>query len=165
MNLKIKFRESFRPFAPIALREKASEYFGLMPEEESPYMLIVAPVNEDMRLETRSDRVGIDRAKDVRSTIAAVTHVDDSARIQTVDAERSPRLHALLSAFEERTGCPVLINTSFNIRGEPIVLSAEGAYRCFMATDMDALAILLKEDQPALNQGERTAYLARFGDD
>lgn len=172
MNLKIKFRESFRPFAPIVLRERAAEYFELRPEDESPYMLIVAPVRADQRLEPEpaaDDATGLDRVRQVRSTIPAVTHVDHSARIQTVDARRSPRLHHLLTAFAAQTGCSVLINTSFNIRGEPIVNTVDDAYRCFMATGIDVLVvddhILLKEEQPAGAVDERTAYLARFGDD
>lgn len=171
MNLKIKFRESFRPFAPIVKQASASDYFDLRPEDESPYMLIVAPVREEQRVAAvpGSARAGLEQVKDVRSTLPAVTHVDYSARIQTVDAVRAPRLHALLSAFEARTGCPVLINTSFNIRGEPIVCTAEDAYRCFMATEMDVLVIddfiLRKTDQPPVAADDRTAYLARFGND
>ncbi|MCB1120406.1 MAG: carbamoyltransferase [Verrucomicrobiae bacterium] len=169
MNQKIKFRESFRPFAPIVKQESASDYFDLQPGQESPYMLIVASVKDDKRVPASDSRTGLDRVTEVRSVIPAVTHVDYSARIQTVDSGRSPRLHALLDAFEAQTGCPVLINTSFNIRGEPIVCSPADAYRCFMATEMDALVIddfvLLKTDQPPGNRDEHTAYLARFGND
>ncbi|MCF3649580.1 carbamoyltransferase family protein [Synoicihabitans lomoniglobus] len=169
MNLKIKFRESFRPFAPIVKAECASDYFDLLPGQESPYMLIVAPVQEDQRIEDDQPAEGLARVNDVRSTLPAVTHVDYSARIQTIDTARSPRLHRLLSAFEAQTECPVLINTSFNIRGEPIVCTAADAYRCFLATGMDALVIddfiLLKDDQPEESVDAHTAYLARFGKD
>ncbi len=170
MNLKIKFRESFRPFAPIVTREAAADFFDLRPEDESPYMLIVAPIREKHRVSNISDpRAGVDRVHEVRSNLPAVTHVDHSARIQTVDTERHPRLHRLLTAFAARTGCPVLINTSFNIRGEPIVCTADDAYRCFMATGMDALVIndhlFLKSAQPEPPADDRTAYLARFGQD
>jgi len=149
MNLKIKFRESFRPFAPVVLREHAHEWFDLDPRHESPYMLLVAPVREEHRTSLEADqrrlmldspdlcqRVGIPR-----STIPAVTHIDYSARLQTVDAERNPHFYRLLQAFYARTGCPVLVNTSFNVRGEPIVCSPEEALRCFRATDMDALVL------------------------
>ncbi|HUE77960.1 MAG TPA: carbamoyltransferase [Longimicrobiales bacterium] len=153
MNLKIKFRESFRPFAPSVLRERVADYFDL--DADSPYMLLVAPVAERRRVPAppEADALwGIERLKAPRSEIPAVTHVDYSARVQTVDAGRSPLYHALLRAFEDRTGCPVLVNTSFNVRGEPIVCTPEDAYRCFMRTDMDALALgpflLAKEDQP-----------------
>lgn len=170
MNLKIKFRESFRPFAPLVLREKAADYFDLRPGDDSPYMLIVAPVRERHRVENTSDpRDGTERVHELRSTLPAVTHVDHSARIQTVDTERHPRLHRLLEVFAARTGCPVLINTSFNIRGEPMVCTAADAYRCFLATGMDALVIndhlFLKDAQPDTAVDERTAYLARFGQD
>ncbi len=154
MNVKIKFRESFRPFAPIVLAERAAEYFELRPDQESPYMLIVAPVRDDKRVPASpAPARGLAQVSEVRSVIPAVTHVDYSARVQTVDAGRNPLLHELLTAFDRLTGCPVLINTSFNVRGEPIVSTAADAYRCFMATDMDALVIgdfvLLKEEQPA----------------
>ncbi|MGW2546315.1 carbamoyltransferase family protein [Kitasatospora sp. NPDC001574] len=151
MNQKIKFRESFRPFAPIVLAEDAEEYFKL--SQPSPYMLVVAQVAEQQRLESDGDARGLDRLRTARSTIPAVTHVDHSARIQTVTAQADPRLHRLLGDFKERTGCPVLVNTSFNVRGEPIVATPEDAYRCFMRTDIDTLAIggflLAKADQPA----------------
>lgn len=163
LNLKIKFRESFRPFAPVVLAEHAGEYFDL--KGESPYMLIVADVSEKQRTPIEDNGAfGIDRLNQVRSTVPAITHVDYSARVQTVDAKRHGLLHKLLSAFYERTGCPVLVNTSFNIRGEPIVCLPEEAYRCFMYTDMDALVVgrqlMLKEDQPPLEGAE--AYRSQF---
>ena len=153
MNLKIKFRESFRPFAPSVLRERAADYFELGDGVESPYMLLVAPVRAERRVDTSgSERSGLDRVHDARSDVPAITHVDGTARVQTVDEDRSPEYAALLRAFEARTGCPLLINTSFNVRGEPIVGSPADAYRCFMATDMDALVVerfvLRKGDQP-----------------
>lgn len=170
MNLKIKYRESFRPFAPAIIKERAPEFFDLSPGQESPYMLIVAPVAKTQQIPTSGDgTMGLESVNELRSSIPAVTHVDYSARIQTVDQTRSPRLRALLDAFEARTGCPVLINTSFNIRGEPIICTATDAYRCFMATEMDILVIddfvLFKADQPIRAQNEREQYLARFGDD
>jgi carbamoyltransferase len=166
MNVKIKFRESFRPFAPIVRRARASEYFDLPESAESPYMLLVAGVRPAHRTQIRSaTSAGVDRVREVRSSIPAVTHVDYSARVQTVDADRNPRLDALLSAFERQTGCPVMINTSFNVRSEPIVCSPADAYACFMATDMDVLVIddfvLLKEMQPAANRPDREAYLGK----
>ncbi len=166
MNLKIKFRESFRPFAPIVLAEKAGEYFEMAGEAESPYMLIVSPVAADQRLPVEDgDAMGLDKLKVVRSRIPAVTHVDYSARVQTVDAERNPRLHRLMTRFDERTGCAVLINTSFNVRGEPIVCTPEDAYSCFMGTDMDVLVlencVLLKSEQPT-SDIDRESYLSRF---
>jgi carbamoyltransferase len=155
MNQKIKFRESFRPFAPSCLEDEASEYFEL--DRPSPYMLFVAPVRrERLRELTGEERAleGLSRLRVRRSDIPAVTHVDDSARIQTVNAAMAPRYHRLLRAFSERTGCGVIVNTSFNIRGEPIVCSPEDAYRCFMATQMDALVVgnclCMKPDQPEL---------------
>ena len=156
LNLKVKNREWFRPFAPSVLREDAGDWFDL--DVDSPYMLLVAPVGERQRrpLGGRDrTKTGFDRLDVVRSTIPAVTHVDGSARVQTVDARTNPRFHALLSAFKAHTGCPVLINTSFNVRGEPIVCTPEDAFRCFMGTDIDMLAIgdsvVRKGDQnPAL---------------
>jgi carbamoyltransferase len=128
MNLKIKFRESFRPFAPIVLRDHVHEWFDMRPNEDSPYMLLVAPVHESRRLETNGEAVkGLDRLKGERSTVPAITHVDYSARVQTVDERRHGRLHRLIQRFNEQSGCPVLINTSFNIRGEPIVCSGDFA--------------------------------------
>jgi len=168
MNLKIKFRESFRPFAPSVLRECVDAYFGMRPSEESPYMLLVAPVREKHRvaLDDRArDLFGIEKLKLLRSTVPAITHVDYSARVQTVD-ERNGRYYDLIRTFERKTGCPVIINTSFNVRGEPIVGKPEDAYRCFLSTDMDVLVlercVLLKEDQPPLPAGEREKYLAQF---
>jgi len=155
MNLKIKYRESFRPFAPAVLEERVADYFEL--DEPSPYMLLVAPVKEARRLPVSpEDRrlFGIERLHRPRSDIPAVTHLDYSARIQTVSKRTNPRFHALLTAFEAKTGCAVLVNTSFNVRGEPIVCTPEDAYRCFMRTEMDALVLgnclLRKERQPAL---------------
>ena len=139
LNLKVKFRESFRPFAPAILRERAAEFFEL--DEESPYMLFVAPVHPDQRLETPSSAAGFERLKQLRSRLPAITHVDDSARVQTVTAEQNQVFHALLKRFEARTGCPVLMNTSFNVRGEPVVCTPDDAYRCFVNTEMDYLAI------------------------
>ena len=167
MNLKIKFRESFRPFAPIVLRERVSEYFEMEDEADSPYMLLVASVAEDrLREVDGSSAEGLDKLKLVRSEIPAITHVDNSARVQTVDPERHQRLHRLMTRFADRTGCPVMINTSFNVRGEPIVCSPEHAYHCFMGTDMDVLVLenflLLKEDQPQTAVPDRDAYLAQF---
>lgn len=152
LNLKIKFRESFRPFAPSVLAEEASDWFEL--DAESPYMLMTAPVKTMRRNEETDDeknRFGIDRLQNVRSSIPAVTHVDYSARIQTVDQKRNPLYHSLISEFKKITECPVVVNTSFNIRGEPIVCTPEDAFRCFMGTEMDVLVIenciLKKEDQ------------------
>jgi carbamoyltransferase len=154
INLKIKFREGFRPFAPSVLRESAHEYFDL--KIESPYMLIVAPVVEARRkpaVHTEGELWGIDLLNVPRSDIPAVTHLDYSARIQTVTADRSPRYYKLISEFNRRTGCPLVVNTSFNVRGEPIVCTPADAYRCFMRTHLDYLAIgpflLAKSDQPA----------------
>jgi carbamoyltransferase len=154
LNLKIKYRESFRPFAPSVLRERVSDWFEL--DCDSPYMLLVADVAKSRRREMSAQQqqlFGIDKLNVPRSDIPAVTHVDYSARVQTVHAETNPRYHALLSAFERRTGCPVLVNTSFNVRGEPIVCSPEDAFRCFMGTELDALAVgncyLRKESQNA----------------
>jgi carbamoyltransferase len=153
LNLKVKYRESFRPFAPAVLREKVSDMFEL--DADSPYMLFVADVKRELRKELSVDQqklFGIEKLNTVRSTIPAVTHVDYSARIQTVHAETNSRFHALLSAFNQRTGCPVLVNTSFNIRGEPIVCTPEDAFRCFMGTEMETLIIgncvLKKSEQP-----------------
>lgn len=167
MNLKIKFRESFRPFAPIVLREFVDEYFQMRKDEDSPYMLLVAPVQEERRLPMDESVTGIDQLHYQRSDIPAVTHVDYSARVQTVDVQRSPLLHRLLTRFHQQTGCPVLINTSFNVRSEPIVCSPEDAYRCFMMTDMDVLVlgrhILLKHEQPQqLTEEQRQEFLSKF---
>lgn len=155
MNLKIKYRESFRPFAPSVLRERVSEYFDL--SSDSPYMLIVAPVLEKRRIPLRTEDKslwGIDLLNVPRSDIPAITHIDYSARIQTVHRETNPSYYNLLKAFEEKTGYSVLVNTSFNVRGEPIVCTPEDAYRCFMRTEMDVLVlencVLLKTEQKPL---------------
>jgi carbamoyltransferase len=175
MNLKIKFREGFRPFAPSVLRERAHEWFDVRPGQESPYMLLVAPVREDRRAAIDPERLRVmendpdlrNRVNVVRSAIPAVTHVDYSARLQTVDAARNPRFHGLLEAFDRLTGCPVLVNTSFNVRGEPIVRAPSDAYRCFMATDMDTLVLgnfvvhKAESGRPADLEG-RKDYLAQF---
>ena len=167
MNLKIKFRESFRPFAPIVLRDRVSEYFEMRDQEDSPYMLLVAPVAEDKLVESNGESTtGLDKLKAIRSVVPAITHVDNSARVQTVDAQRHERLYKLMKAFEAKTDCPVLINTSFNVRGEPIVCSPEDAYRCFMGTNMDVLVmedcVLLKDEQPTAKEHESDAYLSQF---
>ena len=168
MNVAIKFRESFRPFAPAVLAEKQSEWFDL--QTDSPYMLLVAPVAKQHVLtpEPNAPKVaGIDSLKQIRSVVPAITHVDFSARVQTVHAHTSPRFHAILQAFERRTGCPVLVNTSFNIRGEPIVHDPSDAYRCFMFTDMDVLVVgnqlLRKQAQPSMPGAE--AYKRSFKPD
>jgi carbamoyltransferase len=169
MNLKIKFRESFRPFAPSVLAERAHDYFEMREGQESPYMLHVAPIDALHRMPgglEHDELQGMDRLRAVRSSIPAVTHVDYSARVQTVDEARNGRYYTLLKAFERRTGCPVLINTSFNVRGEPIVATPEDAYRCFMATGIDALVlesfVLLKNRQRLPSKQERDAYMAGF---
>jgi carbamoyltransferase len=153
MNLKIKFREGFRPFAPSVLRERVADYFEL--HEDSPYMLLVAPVKRERQLPMSKDEQalwGIDKLNVPRSDIPAVTHIDYSARIQTVSPEDNPLYYELLRAFESLTGCGVLVNTSFNVRGEPIVCTPEDAYRCFMRTHIDYLAmgsfLLEKHGQP-----------------
>ena len=169
MNLKIKFRESFRPFAPCVLREDVADYFQMRPQEDSPYMLLVAPIQKDKRISpdgTLEKLKGLEKLKVKRSVMPAITHVDYSARVQTVDARRHPKLHRLMSLFKKKTGCPIIINTSFNIRGEPIVCLPEHAYRCFMATNMDILVmenqLLYKEEQPQAKQHEIDEYKARF---
>jgi carbamoyltransferase len=149
LNVKIKFRESFRPFAPAVLAEHAADWFDMPRGQDSPYMLLVAPVRPEHRLTISAEQAAVmasdpdlcTRVNVPRSTVPAVTHVDWSARVQTVDEKRNPRFYALLRAFHERTGCPVLVNTSFNIRGEPIVCTPEDALRCFQATDMDVLVL------------------------
>ncbi|WP_417336325.1 carbamoyltransferase [Halobacteriovorax marinus] len=153
MNLKIKYRESFRPFAPSVLKEKVSEWFEL--DTDSPYMLLVAPVKKDKQIEMtehEKSMFGIEKLKVSKSSIPAVTHVDYSARVQTVHKETNSRYHWLITAFEEKTGCATIVNTSFNVRGEPIVCSPEDSYRCFMRTEMDILVIenflLYKTKQP-----------------
>lgn len=168
MNLKIKFRESFRPFAPAILREHVDEYFQMRPNEDSPYMLLVAPVAEGKRLQVEgaNGATGIEKLKQLRSTVPSITHVDYSARVQTVDMERHPRFCKILRSFYDKTGSPVVINTSFNVRGEPIVNTPEDAYRCFMGTNMDVLVIegfiLLKEEQPEARVIDRDTYLKQF---
>ena len=170
MNQKIKFRESFRPFAPIVLQEHVDRYFEMRPSEDSPYMLLVAPVRQEVRIEPGDDyetAFGIGRLNYSRSEIPAVTHVDYSARVQTVDKHRNTLLHRLITAFHTKTGCPVMINTSFNIRSEPIVCTPLDAYRCFMMTDMDVLVlghqILLKENQDRhMTEADRKNHLAQF---
>jgi carbamoyltransferase len=169
MNLKIKFRESFRPFAPSVLEERVADYFEMRPREQSPYMLLVAPVCESKREPLNGNGAplkGIDKLKQRRSVVPAITHVDYSARVQTVDADRHGRYYKLMRKFEEKTGCPVIINTSFNVRGEPIVCTPEHAYRCFLGTNMDVLVIencvLLKTEQPNVKQTDNQAYLAEF---
>ena len=164
LNLKVKYRESFRPFAPAVLREDVAEWFEL--DGDSPYMLLVADVAEAHRRavsEAEQALFGIDRLNIPRSDIPAVTHVDNSARIQTVHGETNPRFHALISRFKDLTGCPVLVNTSFNVRGEPIVCTPEDAFRCFMGTDIELLAVgnclLAKADQdPALARSYKDAF-------
>jgi carbamoyltransferase len=167
MNLKIKFRESFRPFAPAVLREDVEEFFEMRPDENSPYMLLVAPVKEKHRIATDADRArGLDKLKEVRSTLPAITHVDYSARVQTIDMQHHPRFYRIIHRFKEKTGSPVVINTSFNVRGEPIVNTPEDAFRCFMHTNMDVLVlenfVLLKRDQPNAREIDLEAYLAEF---
>jgi carbamoyltransferase len=175
MNLKIKFRESFRPFAPVVLQEYAHEWFEMEPGQESPYMLLVAPVRERHRLPVSADQLRVmsedpdlrRRVNIPRSTIPAVTHVDYSARVQTVDSERNPTFYGLLRAFHAMTGCPVLVNTSFNIRGEPIVCTPAEAYRCFLATEMDVLVledcVLHKEKMDEqLTAAARDEYRSQF---
>ncbi|HEX6321129.1 MAG TPA: carbamoyltransferase C-terminal domain-containing protein, partial [Burkholderiales bacterium] len=164
LNLKVKYRESFRPFAPAVLAEDAARFFDL--DCESPYMLLVAEVAERERIamtEEQQRLFGIDKLNVPRSSIPAVTHVDYSARVQTVHKETNPRFHSLLQKFKEKTSCPVLVNTSFNVRGEPIVGSPEDAFRCFMGTEIEALAVgncfLRKHNQdPALKQDYAAAF-------
>jgi carbamoyltransferase len=169
MNLKIKFRESFRPFAPSVLEERVDEYFEMRPGEQSPYMLLVADVKPEKRLpldEADQATRGLDKLKVHRSHVPAITHVDNSARVQTVDPRRHGRYYHLLKAFEEQTGSAVLINTSFNVRGEPIVCTPQEAFRCFMATNMDVLVIedfvIHKDQQPGATEHGIDEYLANF---
>ena len=170
MNLKIKFRESFRPFAPLVLKEHVSKYFEMRDSDESPYMLLVAPVQGSRRClmpEDYDSKFGIEKLHYRRSDIPAVTHVDFSARVQTVDRVRNPLLYDLMQAFYKKTDCAVLINTSFNVRSEPIVCTPEDAYRCFMMTDMDVLVlghhVLLKSQQPnQMSEEDRRKYLSQF---
>jgi len=175
LNLATKFRESFRPFAPAVLAEHAGEWFDLPRGQDSPYMLLVAPVRPEQRvpLDPEQRRVMAtdpdlrQRVNVVRSTVPAITHVDYSARIQTVDRERNPGMHGLMSAFHRLTGCPVVVNTSFNVRGEPIVCTPQDAYRCFLATDMDVLVledvVLVKDETTrGIDAEAREKYLAQF---
>ncbi|MFN2397238.1 MAG: carbamoyltransferase [Gemmatimonadaceae bacterium] len=165
MNIKIKFREGFRPFAPSVLRERVSDYFEL--DCDSPYMLLVAPVKKERQISMTDEQRrlwGIEQLNVVRSDIPAVTHIDYSARIQTVDRETSPNYYDLIKAFEQLTGCGLVVNTSFNVRGEPIVCTPADAYQCFMRTNIDALVLypflLLKKDQPEWKETEewRTTF-------
>jgi carbamoyltransferase len=159
MNLKVKFRESFRPFAPVVRRERVEEYFEL--SADSPYMLLVAPVRKELRVAAIGGGSGLDLLKQTRSKLPAVTHVDYSARIQTVTSDVNPLLYELLLRFEKATGCGVLVNTSFNVRGEPVVCSPEDAYRCFVNTEMDFLVVgsflLDRAKQPAREVSRRVA--------
>ena len=159
MNVKIKFRESFRPFAPSVLRERVSDYFEL--DVESPYMLLVAPVRKERQIPLTSEQQGlwgIDKLNVPRSDIPAVTHIDYSARVQTVCRETSPRYYDLIKVFERLTGCGLLVNTSFNVRGEPIVCTPADAYRCFMRTNIDVLVLgpflLDKSNQPPWTESD-----------
>ena len=173
MNLKIKYRESFRPFAPCVLRECVDQVFEMRPDEDSPYMLQVAPVRQELRSTLTEDDRRRMRDPDLRvrvavprSTLPAITHVDNSARVQTVDAARHGRFYRLMRRFYEFTGCPVIVNTSFNIRGEPIVCGPEDALQCFLGTEMDVLVlencVLLKEHQPAASLRDADAYRAQY---
>lgn len=170
MNQKIKFRESFRPFAPMVLDSYKQDYFELDASHQSPYMLMVAPVQQQIRTKQPPEEqqaFGINKLNYPRSTIPAVTHVDHSARIQTIDAARNPLMHQLMTAFYQLTGCPVIINTSFNVRSEPIVCSPQQAFQCFMTTEMDALVVgryvLLKTEQSKITTAtERQQHLTQF---
>ena len=159
MNLKIKYRESFRPFAPSTLEEEVSNQFEL--DTKSPYMLLVAPLKKELCNEMNEEEkklFGIEKLNIARSSLPAITHVDYSARVQTVSKKSNPRYYELIKAFKKRTGCPTIVNTSFNVRGEPIVCTPQDAYRCFMRTEMDVLVmqniLLLKEDQIEREQNE-----------
>ncbi len=164
LNLKVKYRESFRAFAPSVLREDVGAWFEL--DEDSPYMLLVADVQKGIRREMTADEqalFGIDKLNVKRSEIPAVTHVDYSARVQTVHRETNPKYHALISRFKEITGCPLVVNTSFNVRGEPIVCTPTDAFHCFMGTELDLLVvgdyILEKGAQdPALRKNYETSF-------
>ena len=155
LNLKVKYRESFRPFAPSVLREDVGAWFEH--ETDSPYMLLVADIQNDKRLEMTAEQealFGIDKLNVPRSSVPAITHVDYSARIQTVHSDTNPKYHAVISKFKEKTGCPLVVNTSFNVRGEPIICTPSDAFKCFMGTEMDVLAVgnyvLYKERQNEL---------------
>ena len=164
LNLKVKYRESFRPFAPSVLREDVGDWFDI--DVDSPYMLLVADVQKSKRVEMTSEQnslFGIEKLNVPRSQIPAVTHVDYSARVQTIHQETNPKYHTLVSRFKELTGSPVIVNTSFNVRGEPIVCTPEDAFRCLMGTEIEFLAvgntIMRKEDQdPALKLDYKNAY-------
>ena len=171
MNLRIKFRESFRPFAPCVLAEEVSDYFDL--DRESPYMLIVADVKKELWNELTDEQRELMKHPDLRkrvnvprSTLPAITHVDMSARIQTIDEERHGRYYRLMKEFKRQTGCGVIVNTSFNIRGEPIVCTPADAYRCFMASDMDTLVLenflLRKKEQPEQDESSKQKYIKSF---
>ena len=171
MNLRIKFRESFRPFAPCVLREEVGEYFDI--DHESPYMLMVADVHRKHWNKLTDEQQGLMKDPDLRkrvnvprSSLPAITHVDMSARVQTVDEKRHGRFYRLMREFKRQTGCGVIINTSLNVRGEPIVCTPEDAYRCFMASDMDVLVVenclLRKSEQPEAYRGEKEKYIASF---
>ena len=159
MNLKIKFRESFRPFAPSVLEEEVSNQFEI--NSKSPYMLLVAPVKKELCVKMTDEQnklFGIDKLNIPRSSLPAITHVDYSARVQTVSKTTNPRYYNLIYAFKQKTGCPTIVNTSFNVRGEPIVCTPQDAYRCFMRTEMDVLVlqnqILFKMDQSKVEKDE-----------
>ena len=164
LNLKVKYRESFRPFAPSVLKEHLHEWFEL--DHDSPYMLLVANVQKDKRIKMTKEEetlFGIDKLNVPRSSIPAITHVDYSARIQTVHSDTNPKYHAVISEFYEKTGYPLVVNTSFNVRGEPIICSPTDAFKCFMGTELDVLAIgnylLFKEEQ---DKGLKEDYKARY---
>jgi carbamoyltransferase len=171
MNLRIKFRESFRPFAPCVLAEDVERYFEL--DRESPYMLLVADVRKELRHNLTPEQLRLMKDPDLRkrvnvarSTLPAITHVDMSARVQTVDEERHGRFYRLMKEFQRLTGCGVIINTSFNIRGEPIVCTPQDAYRCFMASEMDMLVledcVLRRTEQPQQSAEARKQYIESF---
>ncbi|MEE2989828.1 MAG: carbamoyltransferase [Planctomycetota bacterium] len=169
MNRKIKFRESFRPFAPVILADHVHEFFEMDEGQLSPYMLLVADVDSGQLSELSEEdrqRRGVDKLKVSRSSVPAITHVDNSARVQTADPVHAPELYRLMESFYRQTGCPLLVNTSFNIRGEPIVCTPEDAHRCFLATNMDVLVIegfvLLKDEQPDAARHEIDAYISQF---
>jgi len=161
INMKIKFRESFRPFAPAVLEEQANDYFDL-DGKISPYMLLVAPIKGEHRLplsQEDADKFGVEKREVIRSTLPAITHVDYSARVQSVGKDVNPRFRQLLEAFYESSGSPMVVNTSFNIRGEPIVCTPEDAFRCFMGTNMDVLVIdrfvIRKSEQDSNSESEK----------
>jgi carbamoyltransferase len=173
MNVKIKFRESFRPFAPSVLREHCDDYFDMAHGADSPYMLLVAPVREERRIPGSTEQMrglqGIEKLNVPRSVVPSITHVDFSARVQTVTPEANGRYYRLIKRFYDRTECPMLVNTSFNIRGEPIVCTPDDALRCFLGTDMDALVIentlLLKAEQTKRRDADAAAYQQSFAPD